>query len=65
MGDEDETDADTALQLPELDLHVFAQLLVERAQGLVQQQHLRPLTSARAKATRWRWPPDIWSCFGR
>ena len=41
VGDEDEGDADGALQCAQLDLHLLAQLLVERAQRLVQQQHLR------------------------
>ncbi len=31
------------LQRPQLELHFFAKLLVERPQGLIQQQHLRPL----------------------
>ena len=40
VGHEDEGDADGALDLAQLDLHLLAQLLVERAQRLVQQQHL-------------------------
>ena len=63
VGDEDEGDADLALDRLQLDLHLLAQLEVERAQRLVQQQHARArLTSARASATRWRWPPE--SCDG-
>ncbi len=42
VGDEDEGDADLALDLAELQLHLLAQLLVQGAQGLVEQQHLRP-----------------------
>ena len=40
VRDEDERDADLALDLLELDLHLLAQLEVERAEGLVEQQHL-------------------------
>ena len=58
VGDEDEGDADAALDLAQLDLHLLAQLLVERPQRLVQQQHLGPADQARASATRWRWPPE-------
>ena len=36
MGDEDETDAESSLQLFQLELHVLAQLQVERSQGLVE-----------------------------
>ena len=41
VGHEDEGDADVALQALELDLHLFAQLEVERAERLVEQEHLR------------------------
>ena len=41
VGDEDEGDADVALDLLELDLHLAAQLEVEGAERLVEQQHLR------------------------
>ena len=40
MGDEDERDADVALDRLELDLHLLAQLEVEGAERLVEQQHL-------------------------
>ena len=40
VGDEDEGDADLALQRLELALHLLAQLEVEGAQGLVEQEHL-------------------------
>jgi hypothetical protein len=40
MGDQDEGDADLALQLDQFHLHLFAHLLVERRERLVQQQHL-------------------------
>ena len=43
MGDEDEGDADLALDLLELDLHLLAQLEVERAERLVEQQHPGPV----------------------
>ena len=39
VGDEDEGDAELALQLLQLALHLLAQLQVERAQRLVEQQH--------------------------
>ena len=41
MRDEDEGDADVALQLPEFNLHLLAQLLVEGPQWLIQQENLR------------------------
>ena len=41
MGDEDEGDADLALDLLELDLHLLAQFQVECAEGLIEEQHLR------------------------
>ena len=63
VGDEHERDADVVLDRLQLDLHLLAELEVERAERLVEQQHLGRLTSARASATRWRWPPESW--FGR
>ena len=41
VGHQDEGDADLALQILQLDLHVAAQLAVERCQRLVEQQHRR------------------------
>ncbi|GAA3042698.1 hypothetical protein GCM10020000_22210 [Streptomyces olivoverticillatus] len=41
MGDVDEGDADLGLDALELQLHLAAQLEVEGAEGLVQEQHLR------------------------
>jgi hypothetical protein len=41
VGDVDEGDADLALDALELDLHLLAQLEVQRAERLVEQQHLR------------------------
>ena len=41
VRDDDERDADVALDALELDLHRLAQLEVERAERLVEQQHLR------------------------
>ena len=41
VGDEDRGDADLALDALQLDLHVDAQRLVERAERLVEQQHAR------------------------
>ena len=41
MGDVEEGDPDLALDLLQLDLHLLAQLQVERAERLVEQQHRR------------------------
>ena len=43
VGDVDEGDADVALQLLELQLHGLAQLGVEGAEGLVEEQHGGPV----------------------
>ena len=43
MGDEEEGDADVALDRLELHLHLLAQLEVERAERLVEQEHPRPV----------------------
>ena len=40
MGDIDHGDADLAMDAFELDLHLLAQILVERAKRLVEQQHI-------------------------
>ncbi len=42
MGDEDEGDADRALQRAQFKLHLFAQFLVERRKRFIQQQNLGP-----------------------
>jgi hypothetical protein len=42
----------------DLHLHLLAQILVERAERLVEQEYVRLNTSPRASATRCRWPPD-------
>ena len=39
MGDVDERDADLALDAHQLELHLLAELEVERAERLVEQQH--------------------------
>ena len=39
VGDDDERDADLALDLLQLDLHLFAQLEIQCAERLVEQQH--------------------------
>ena len=41
MRHEDQGDAEPLLQLLQLELHLLAQLAVERAQRLVAQQHAR------------------------
>ncbi len=43
VGDDDEGQAEVLLQVHQLELRFLAQLLVERAERLVEQQHLRPL----------------------
>ena len=43
VGDEDERDADLVLYALELDLHLLAQLQVERAERFVEQEHPRPV----------------------
>ena len=43
VGDDDEGGAEPLLQLHQLELRLVAQLLVERGERLVEQQHLRPL----------------------
>ena len=43
MGDEDERDPHLLLDLLELDLHLLAELEVEGAERLVEQQHLGPV----------------------
>ena len=43
MRDEYERDADIPLQLDELELHLFAQLQVECAERLIEQQQARPI----------------------
>ena len=57
MGDVHERDPDL-LELLELELHLVAQLAVERSEGLVEEQHRGVLMSARASATRCCWPPE-------
>ena len=42
MGDDDEGHTEPALQLHQFELGAFAQLLVERGQRFVEQQHFRP-----------------------
>jgi hypothetical protein len=44
----------------QLDLHLLAQLQVEGAERFVEEEHAGRFASARARATRWAWPPDIW-----
>ena len=49
MGDEHEGDPHLLLQSPQLDLHLLAQSLVQRAQRLIQQQHFGPLDQCPCK----------------
>ena len=43
MGHQQEGDADIALQVLQFDLHLAAQLAVERGEWLIEQQHGRPV----------------------
>ena len=61
VGDVHERDADLALHGAQLQLQLLAQLGVQRTERLVEQQHLRASTSARASATRCCCPPDSWA----
>jgi hypothetical protein len=54
--------AELLVQVLDLELHLLAKLLVERAERLVHEHELGPYTSARASATRCCWPPE--SCEG-
>ena len=58
VGDEQAGDAELAVQLVEPAAQVLAHLRVERAERLVEQQHLGCGASARASATRCRCPPE-------
>ncbi len=53
-------DAERPLQRPDLAAHLDAQLGVEIGERLVEQQHVRPITTARAIATRCSCPPESW-----
>jgi hypothetical protein len=52
VGDVDEGQPDLGLDPLELDLHLAAQLEVQRAERLVEQEHLGAVDQARATATR-------------
>jgi hypothetical protein len=58
VGHVDERDPDLLLEGLELELHLLAQLQVEGAERLVEQEHGGRLTRRRARATRCCWPPD-------
>ena len=57
VGDEQDRLA-AGVQAAEQLEHLFAALAVERAGRLVGEQSVGSLASARAIASRWRWPPD-------
>jgi hypothetical protein len=52
VGDVDEGQTHLGLDALELELHLPAQLEVERAERLVEQEHLGAVDDARASATR-------------
>src|SRR6266568_4972429 len=62
VGDIDKGDAHLALHPEQLELHLLAELEVERARGSSSSSTWGSFTMARASATRWRWPPE--SCAG-
>ena len=49
------TVVDLAQPMPEFAAH----LGVERAERLIEEKHRGSIASARASATRWRWPPEL------
>ena len=52
VGDEDKGEAERALQALQLALHLLAQLEIERAERLVEQQDLRPQRPGRGRGRR-------------
>ncbi len=58
VGHHDEGHAELLLDIQQFELGAPAQLAIECAQRLVEQQQFWPLDEARANATRWRWPPE-------
>ncbi len=61
VGDIDRGDAERAQQPVEFAAQPVAQRRVERGERLVEQSTLGRTATARASATRWRWPPESWS----
>ena len=49
------------VQLAQPAAQLLAHLGVQRAERLVEQQQRGSIASARASATRWRWPPESWA----
>ena len=62
MRDIQDRHAEQLVQMLDLQLHLLAQLLVERAERFVHQHEARRGDQARASAMRCCWPPD--SCVG-
>ena len=58
VRDIDRGDAEPLVQVAHLDLHLLAQLLVERRSGSSMSRMRGSKTIARASATRCRWPPE-------
>ena len=58
VGDEQERDADAALQVSQLGADLLAELRIERGERFVEQETSGCSTMARARATRWRSPPE-------
>ena len=60
MGHVDHRHAELAMNPLELELHLLAQVLVERAERLVEEEYIGLNTNARARATRCCCPPESW-----
>ena len=60
VGDVDEGDADLALDSLQLHLQPLAELQVERAERLVQQQHLRQVHEGTREGHALLLPPESW-----
>ena len=62
VGDEDRGDVQLVVEPAQPAAQLLAHLGVQRAEGLVEQQHPRLDRQRPGQAIRWRWPPE--SCDG-
>ena len=58
VGDEQAGHVNLVVQFSQPCAKLVADLGVESAKGFVKEQDLRPGAAHRARATRWRWPPE-------